>query len=75
MNILNYFIIRATNEENNDYIVTIGKHLATETHFKTKEEAKEYISTPHWDTTIALFSEMLDIQKEQILNELKNKEA
>lgn len=54
------FIIRATSEENNDYIITIGKHLATTKHFERKEDAEEYIKKPEWDTTLALIAEMLE---------------
>ena len=32
------FIVRALNEENNDFIITIGRHLATTKHFERKEE-------------------------------------
>ena len=33
------FMVRPTNEEQNDFVMTIGKHLATEEHFRTREEA------------------------------------
>ena len=58
------FLIRQTNEEGNDFIITVGKHLATEKHFATPEEAEEYIKTPHWDTTIAMVAEMFTIHEE-----------
>lgn len=66
------FVVRATNEENNDFIITIGKHLATTKHFKSKEEAKEYIEKPEWDTTLALIAEMLEAH-DAILNEKTKK--
>lgn len=75
MKITDYFKIRPTNEENNDFIITIGKHLATECHFKSVEDAKRYIRTPKWETIFAIMGEVLDIQKEQIINELKNEKA
>ena len=62
------FIVRALNEENNDFIITIGKHLATKKHFKSKEEAKKYIKKPEWDTTLALMAEMLETH-DQMLND------
>lgn len=58
------FIIRPLNEEQNDFIITVGKHLATEKHFKTKKDAEKYINYPKWDTVIALMSEILEHQKE-----------
>ena len=47
MNVKEIFQIRPTNEEQNDYIITVGKHLATEQHFKTREEAEQYRNTPN----------------------------
>ena len=42
------FIVRPTNEEQNDFVIIIGKHLATEEHFKTREEAETYKENPRW---------------------------
>lgn len=64
MEIKDLFVVRATNEENNNFIVTIGKHLATEKKFKTKKEALAYINIPEWDTIGALISEMVEANKE-----------
>ena len=58
------FKIRPTNEEQNDYIITVGQHLATEKHFKTHEEAEQYIETPKWDTILAVAAEMFTIHEE-----------
>ena len=63
MEVKDLFVIRATNEENNNFIVTIGRHLATEKKFKTKEEALAYIDTPKWDTIVALCGEMIEAHK------------
>lgn len=61
MNLNELFKIRPTNEKENDYIATVGQHLATERHFKTREEAEKYINTPQWDTIIAVVAEMFEI--------------
>lgn len=76
MEIKDLFVVRATNEENNNFIVTIGKHLATEKRFKTKEEALAYIDTPKWDTIAALCGEMIEAHKddEQIKKDAKEVE-
>lgn len=55
------FKIRTINEEQNDFIITIGQHLATEQHFKTREEAEQYRDTPQWDTILAFVAEMFEI--------------
>lgn len=60
MNVNDLFKIRPTNEEQNDFMITVGKHLATEKHFSTVEEAENYINTPQWDTTFALIAEMIE---------------
>ena len=57
------FIIRPTNEEQNDFIITVGRHLATEEHFKTRGEARAYIERPKWDTVLALISEIIQIHE------------
>ena len=75
MEVKELFVVRATKEENNDFIVTIGKHLATEKKFKTKEKALAYIDTPKWDTIAALCSEMIEAYEagEQIKKDTKEK--
>lgn len=55
------FRIRPINEEQNDFIITIGQHLATERHFTTRKEAEQYRDTPQWDTILAFVAEMLEI--------------
>lgn len=57
------FKIRPTNEEGNDYVITIGNHLATENHFKTKREANAFIKHPKWETILALISEIMQIHE------------
>ena len=71
MEVKELFKIRPTNEEQNDYIVTIGKHLASEKHFKTREEAEQYIETPQWDMILTMVAEMFAIHKDTEHN--KNK--
>lgn len=64
MNVNGLFKIRPTNEEQNDFIITVGQHLATEKHFNTVEEAENYINTPQWDTILAIVAEMFTIHEE-----------
>ena len=54
------FIVRPTDNEQKEFIITVGKHLATRKKFKTKEEAETYIKYPKWDTTFALIAEMIE---------------
>lgn len=66
------FVIRPTNEEQNDFIITVGNHLATEQHFKTKAEAVAYRNTPKWEMILALMAEMFTIHESQKHNENGN---
>lgn len=60
MNANEIFKIRPTNEEQNDFIITIGEHLATEKKFKTRASAKQYIKTPKWDMILTMVAEMFN---------------
>ena len=60
MNVEELFKIRPTNEEQNDFIITVGQHLATEQHFKTREEAEQYRDTPKWDMILAIIAEIFE---------------
>ena len=64
MNVKELFQIRPTNEEQNDFIITVGQHLATEQHFATKEEAETYRDTPKWDMVLAMVAELFTIHEE-----------
>ena len=75
MNVKELFQIRPTNEEQNDFIITVGLHLATEQHFKTREEAEGYRDTPKWDMILAMVSEMFRIHEDINTQQTKSKEA
>ena len=64
MNVKELFQIRPTSEEQNDFIITVGQHLATEQHFQTREEAETYRDTPQWDMVLAMVSEIFIIHEE-----------
>lgn len=60
MEVKEIFIVRPTDNEQKEYIITVGKHLATKKRFRTKEEAENYIKYPKWDTTFALIAEIIE---------------
>lgn len=64
MNVKELFKISPINEEQNEFIITVGRHLATEKHFPTREEAEKYRETPQWDTVLAMVSEIFVIHEE-----------
>lgn len=63
MEIKDIFIVRPTDNEQKEFIITMGKHLATKKKFKTKEEAENYIKYPKWDTTFALIAEIIELNE------------
>lgn len=75
MEVKDVFVVRPTNEEQNDFIITVGKHLATEKHFKNREDAEIYIETPKWDMILAMLAEMLTIYDEEKQNTDKTKKV
>ena len=68
------FVVRPIDNEQKEFIITVGKHLATKKKFKTKEEAEIYIKYPKWDTTFALIAEMIEANEEtkHKADEIKN---
>lgn len=66
MEIKELFVVRPTDNEQKEFIITVGKHLATKKKFRTKEEAENYIKYPKWDTTFALIAEMIEANENAI---------
>lgn len=48
------FVIRPISQEGNEYMITIGNHLATEEKFPTREAAEERINQTDWDLVAAM---------------------
>ena len=48
------FIVRAMNEENNDYIITLGDKIATPHHFSSQKEAEKAIIKKDWNLIATL---------------------
>lgn len=68
------FKIRPVNEESNEYVITIGNHLATEERFSSVKKAENAIKKTDWNLVAALISAMKEAdewEKEQ-LNTEKN---
>lgn len=62
------FVTRPLNEEQTDFIVTVGKGLATPKHFQSREEAEEFIRSlenTNWEVVIAVVAEMLETIKKE----------
>lgn len=53
-NLSEAFIIRPADKEGNEYMITIGNHLATEEKFPSKEAAEERINQTDWNLVAAM---------------------
>lgn len=57
-NLAEAFIIRPANpadQDENEFIITIGNHLATEEKFPSREAAEERINQTDWNLVAAMF--------------------
>jgi hypothetical protein len=54
------FTVRALNEENNDFIITLGDHLATPEHFKNYDEAEKVIAAIDWNLVASLAISLIE---------------
>lgn len=62
------FIIRTTNEENNDFIITLGDKIATPYHFSNKKEAEQAVIKKDWNLIATL---VISIAENAIKNYIK----
>lgn len=53
-NLAEAFIIRPANQDEKEFIITIGNHLATEEKFPSREAAEERINQTDWNLVAAM---------------------
>lgn len=63
------FIVRAMNEENNDYIITLGDKIATPYHFSSQKEAEKAIMKKDWNLIASLAISVAENAVEKHLKE------
>lgn len=63
------FVIRATNSENNDFVITIGNRLATPKHYESQEEAQKAIKNRDWNLIATL---AIALSKQAVENHMSN---
>ena len=73
------FIIRPVDTEEKEYIITIGKHLATEEKFKSRAAAQREINKTNWNLVSALVYALREADQwveknKELLNENKETE-
>lgn len=54
-NLKEAFIIRPTDTEETEFMITIGNHLATEEKFKSRKAAEKRINKTDWNLVAAMF--------------------
>ena len=65
------FVVRATNPENNDFIITIGNRYATPKHYESKEEAEKAIKSRDWNLVATL---AIELAEQAVKNHKSNNE-
>ena len=53
-NLKEAFVIRPTDTNENEFMITIGNHLATEEKFKSRKAAEIRINTTDWNLVAAM---------------------
>lgn len=53
-NLAEAFIVRPASQDENEFIITIGNHLATEEKFPSREAAEERINQTDWNLVAAM---------------------
>lgn len=64
----NVFVVRPTNTEENDFMITIGNRLATKKRFKTAKAAQLFINKKPWEliaTLVFACNEMIKMQENE----------
>lgn len=59
------FVVRPTNTEENDYMITIGNRLATNKRFKTIKAAQLFINKKPWELIATLVFACYEMIKQQ----------
>lgn len=62
-NLKEAFIIRPTDTDENEFMITIGNHLATEEKFKSRKAAEMRINKTDWNLVSALFYALKEADK------------
>lgn len=59
------FVVRPTNTEENDFMITIGNRLATTKRFKTAKAAQLFINKKPWELIATLVFACFEMTKAQ----------
>ena len=78
-NLKDAFVIRPTDTEEKEFMITIGNHLATEEKFKSRAAAQREINKTNWNLVSALVYALKEAdqwaeENKELLNENKETE-
>lgn len=73
--VMNYFVVRSTNTEENDFIITCGNQQASVKHFKTAKAAQQYINSKPYELIATLCVVMWNAIKMEEQNHEQNSES
>lgn len=62
-NLKEAFVIRPTDTNENEFMITIGNHLATEERFKSRKAAEIRINKTDWNLVAAMFYALKEADK------------
>lgn len=71
-NLKEVFVIRPTDTNENEFMITIGNHLATEEKFKTRKAAEMRINKTDWNLVAAMVYALKEADKFE--KSIKNQE-
>lgn len=71
-NLKEAFIIRPTDTDENEFMITIGNHLATEEKFKSRKAAEIRINKTDWNLVAAMVYALKEA--DEFEKSIKNKE-
>lgn len=71
-NLKEAFIIRPTDTDENEFMITIGNHLATEERFKSRKAAEMRINKTDWNLVAAMVYALKEA--EEFEKSIKNQE-
>ena len=64
-NLAEAFIIRPANQDENEFIITIGNHLATEEKFPSREAAEDRINQTDWNLMAAMIYALKEAEEHE----------
>lgn len=69
MNWNEVFVVRPTDVEGKEYVITIGNRLASDKKFASVKAAQHYVNSKPWELIVVLISIFVECKKEELKDE------